>query len=250
MTGLDWHGARAALEWQWEAGVIDAIEETPIDRYAADAQPAPETKAAAAAPAKPKPQDIAEEAAKAARAAPDLATLHQILAAFDGIDFKRGARNCVFADGTPGAPVMVIGEAPTREEDREGKPFAGREGALLDKMLAAIGLSRAENVYLTLTLPWRLPARDPRAEEVAMMRPFVQRHVELAAPKVVLLMGNLSTQAALQKKGIGRLRGQWSEAYGRPALPMHTPARLLQDPSLKRGAWEDLLTLQHHLRTA
>ncbi|MGR3468550.1 MAG: uracil-DNA glycosylase family protein, partial [Shimia sp.] len=145
MTGLDWHSARAALEWQWEAGVTDAIEEAPINRYEADAQPAPETKAATAAPAKPKAADPMKTAEEAARSAPDLASLHQILAAFEGIAFKRGARNCVFADGPPGAPVMVIGEAPTREEDREGRPFVGREGALLDKMLAAIGLSRTEN---------------------------------------------------------------------------------------------------------
>ncbi|MGR3466337.1 MAG: uracil-DNA glycosylase, partial [Shimia sp.] len=149
--------------------------------------------------------------------------------------------------GPPGAPVMVIGEAPTREEDREGRPFVGREGALLDKMLAAIGLSRTENVYLTLTLPWRLPARDPKPEELATIRPFLARHVELAAPKLVILMGNLSTQAALQKKGIGRLRGQWTEGYSRPALPMHPPARLLQDPSLKAGAWADLLSLKQRL---
>jgi DNA polymerase len=124
----------------------------------------------------------------------------------------------------------------------------------LDKMLAAIGLARdapdpGHAVYITNILPWRPPQnRDPRPDEIAMMMPFVQRHVTLADPEILVLMGNISCQAVLGRKGITRLRGQWTEAMDRPALPMFHPAFLLRQPAQKRAAWADLLDLQARLK--
>jgi DNA polymerase len=166
---------------------------------------------------------------------------------------RQGARSLVFADGRPGARVMILGEAPGREEDIAGRPFVGRAGQLLDRMLAAIGLDRhaedpARAVYITNVLPWRPPQnRDPQPEEIAMMRPFVARHVALIKPEIVILMGNISCEAGLGRRGITRLRGHWTEAYGAPALPMFHPAYLLRNPAAKREAWADLLSLRARL---
>ncbi|WP_425038056.1 uracil-DNA glycosylase [Primorskyibacter sp. S187A] len=254
---MDWHehiALRAALEWQVELGVVDAVGETPVDRYAEPpVKPASANKAAGPAVVPPAAAPVAEvdavaEAVAAAAAAQDLPDLQARLAAFDHCELKRGARNLVFSDGVAGARVMIIGEAPGRDEDREGRPFVGRAGQLLDRMLAAIDLSRDSSVYITNVLPWRPPQnRDPTAEEIAMMRPFVARHVALAKPDLVLLMGNISCDAGLMKRGITRLRGQWTESYGVPALPMFHPAYLLRNPRAKRDAWADLLSLKHHL---
>ncbi|MGR3721472.1 MAG: uracil-DNA glycosylase, partial [Paracoccus sp. (in: a-proteobacteria)] len=169
--------------------------------------------------------------------------------AFDGIELKKGARNFCFADGDPGARVMILGEAPGDEEDRQGRPFVGRAGQLLDRMFAAIGLSRtavdaAQALYVVNVLTWRPPGnRDPSPDEILVSMPFVRRHVELAAPDLIVLMGNIPCQAALGRRGILRLRGQWVEAFGRPALPMTHPAYLLRNPAAKREAWADLLSL-------
>ena len=250
----DWHSAKALLEWQIEMGADEAIEDAPVDRYALPdtAKPAVAAKLAAqpAAPvARVAKEDPVEVARAAAAAASDLDALRAAMAAFEHCELKKGARNLVFADGVAGAPVMIIGEAPGRDEDREGRPFVGRAGQLLDRMLAAIGLSRAENVYITNVLPWRPPQnRDPRPDEIAMLKPFLERHVALADPKVIVLMGNISCQAVLGKRGITRLRGNWDQALGKPILPMFHPAYLLRQPSAKRQAWADLLELQAKLR--
>jgi len=253
-SGLDFHTAKALLEWQVELGATDAIGEAPINRYEIAAKI---TTSAKAAPQDETPEvqiDPVDEARQLATQSTDLNALRAALSAFEHCEIKRGARNLVFADGQPNARVMIIGEAPGRDEDRDGRPFVGRAGQLLDKMLDAIGMSRGSDnpetaVYITNVLPWRPPQnRDPRPEEIAMMLPFVQRHVELVAPDVVILMGNISLQAALGKRGITRLRGQWAEAYGRPALPMFHPAYLLRNPAAKREAWADLLELQSRLR--
>ena len=143
---------------------------------------------------------------------------------------------------------MIIGEAPGRDEDREGRPFVGRAGQLLDKMLGAIDLDRDKNVYITNVLPWRPPQnRDPLPAEVAMMVPFLKRHVELAEPEVLVLMGNISCQAVLGKRGITRLRGEWDQVWGKPVIPMFHPAYLLRQPVQKRAAWGDLLELKARL---
>lgn len=249
-SALEHHTARALLEWQVELGVTDAIVDTPVDRYALpDTVPKAQKPKAAQAPvqqnAKADPVALAKSAAASADS---LETLRAVMNAFEHCDLKRGARQLVFADGTPGAPVMIIGEAPGREEDRAGKPFVGRAGQLLDRMLAAIDLDRTENVYITNVLPWRPPQnRDPKPEEIAMMTPFLERHVALAKPKVVVVMGNISCQAILNKQGITRLRGNWDQALNLPVLPMLHPAYLLRKPHAKRQAWADLLELQAHL---
>ncbi len=148
---------------------------------------------------------------------------------------------------------MIVGEAPGREEDEKGKPFVGAAGRLLDRMFGAIGLGRAEDdpdrgLYITNVLPWRPPRnRDPEPDEIAMLMPFVRRHVELADPEVLVCMGNISCGALLGRRGVTRLRGKWTEALGRPALPMFHPAYLLRTPSAKRETWADLLSLQARL---
>lgn len=248
-SALDYWSARALLEWQAELGATEALCDAPVDRYALEqAAPKPKPGAAPAPPPKPKEADPAEVAQKAARGAASLPALRDALAAFDHCDLKRGARNLVFSDGQPGARVMIIGEAPGRDEDLQGKPFVGRAGQLLDRMLEAIGLSRAENVYITNVLPWRPPQnRDPLPAEIAMLTPFLERHVALAEPDILVLMGNISCQAVLGKRGITRLRGQWDQAWNKPVIPMFHPAYLLRQPAQKRLAWADLLELKARL---
>lgn len=250
-SALDFHSLRALLQWQVELGVDEAIGDLPVNRYEAPAV-VPKAVAAPAMVVPGRDQGVSDAVAAAQRAAAgagDLAALRAALGAYEHCELKRGARNLVFADGVPGARVMVIGEAPGREEDRAGRPFVGRAGQMLDRMLASIGLSRGENVYISNIMPWRPPQNtDPTADEIAMMRPFMQRHVTLAAPEIVLLMGNISCLAGLGEKGITRLRGTWAEAWGKPALPMFHPAYLLRTPAAKRAAWADLLTLQARLR--
>ncbi|MBV2359063.1 uracil-DNA glycosylase [Thalassococcus sp. CAU 1522] len=251
-SALDWHAARAALDWQREMGVDEALEDAPVDRFAAEesarAQPAKPKAAALAAPALAPQADPVAEAEIAARNAPDLGALRDAMDAYPHCELRRGARNLVFADGAAGSRVMIVGEAPGRDEDLQGKPFVGRAGQLLDRMLAAIGLSRADNVYITNVMPWRPPQnRDPKPDEIAMMKPFLKRHIALAEPDFLVIMGNVSCDALLGKRGITRLRGNWTEAEGRPALPMFHPAYLLRQPHLKREAWADLLELSARL---
>lgn len=251
-SALDYWSARALLEWQVELGATEAFSDAPVDRYALE-DPAPAAKpgAAAAPPPKPKEIDPVEEARKAARAAPALPALRAALEDFSHCELKRGARNLVFSDGRAGARVMIIGEAPDRDEDRQGTPFAGQVGGLLDQMLDAIGLARTENVYLTNVLPWRpSQGRDPLPAEIAMMQPFLERHVALAEPEILVLMGNVACQAVLGKRGISRLRGQWAQAWGKPVLPMFHPETLLRQPHQKRMAWADLLELKARLGSA
>lgn len=171
---------------------------------------------------------------------------------------RETATNLVFADGRPGAPLMIIGEAPGADEDRQGKPFVGVSGQLLDRMLDSIGLDRAAEapdaaVYITNILPWRPPGnRNPTEAEIALFLPFVLRHIALARPRHLLLLGGVSAKALLRAKdGITRLRGRWhsleTEAGPLPALPSWHPAYLLRNPSAKRDSWADLLLLRRSL---
>lgn len=258
MDAFDGAAALALLEWQIELGADEAILDAPLDRYSlSDAPPARATapvSATVAAPAPAPPGNPADIARAMAASAMTLESLAEQMAAFDLCDLKRGARNFVFADGDPRARVMIVGEAPGREEDLEGRPFVGRAGQLLDRMLEAIGLSRSHPsadhaVYITNVLPWRPPAnRTPDAAEIAMFLPFLARHVELADPDVLVLMGNVPCQALLGRAGITRIRGQWADVAGRPALPVFHPAYLLRNPAAKREAWADLLTLSARLK--
>ena len=172
------------------------------------------------------------------------------MARFEGCPLKRTATQLVFADGAPGAALMIVGEAPGAEEDRAGLPFVGRAGQLLDKMLAAIGLDRTK-VYIANVVPWRPPGnRTPTTQEAAVCLPFIRRQIELCAPRILVTMGNPSTQTLLNvKDGITRIRGAWREyeiAPGRtiPVLPTLHPAYLLRSPAAKRYAWADLRALK------
>ena len=252
-SALDFHTAKALLDWQIELGATEAICDAPVNRYEVPEKQAKPAPAATPAPAPEEKTDAVSEAKATAKSCNDLNALKAAMSAFDHCELKRGARNLVFADGNPQARVMIIGEAPGRDEDREGRPFVGRAGHLLDRMLAAIDLGRdvqaSENAaYITNVLPWRPPQnRDPKPEEIAMLLPFLERHVEMIDPEVIVLMGNISCQAGLGRRGITRLRGKWAEAYGRPALPMFHPAYLLRNPHAKREAWADLLELKARL---
>ena len=264
-SGETYWADRAALEWQVELGVTDAILDAPVDRYALEAaKPKPKAAVAVDAPAvrsdgpPPLPAAVEVDAVAAARVAADgaadLPALSAAMQAFELCELKRGARSFVFCDGQPAARVMIVGEAPGREEDRAGKPFVGRVGQLLDRMLDAIDLGRARSdvarsVYITNVLPWRPPSnRTPDKDEIAMMLPFLERHITLADPDIIVVMGNTPCQALLGRTGITRMRGKWEEVLGKPCLPMFHPAYLLRNPIAKREAWADLLDLKARLR--
>ena len=250
--------ARALRDWKVEMGVSDTIAEDPIDRYALQAKtssPKVSAPAASTAPVVAAKQDVdpVEIARGLAAKADSLDALKAAIAAFEHCELKRGSNNLVFADGSPSARVMVIGEASEREEDLQGLPFVGRTGQLLDKMFAAIGMARSAEglagIYVTNVIPWRpLQNREPKPEEIAMMRPFVERHIELAQPDLVVLMGNVACQAMLGRRGITRLRGNWQEVAKIPAVPMFHPSYLMRNPHAKREAWADLLMLQARLK--
>ena len=240
----------AALAWQIELGADEAIGEVPVNRFEVVEAPAPVAKPVVTA-AVEREADTESDAAALARGARTLAELRAAMAGFEGCALKKGAKNLVFSDGNPAARVMIVGEAPGREEDMAGLPFVGRSGQLLDRMLAAIGLSRAAEdpgaaVYITNVLPWRPPQnRDPSTDEVAAMVPFLRRHIEIKAPEVLVTMGNSATKTLLETTtGIMRMRGQWTEWRGIPVLPMLHPAALLRNPAQKRQAWADLLALR------
>lgn len=254
----DWHAALAALAWQVDLGVDEVVGEAPLNRYeladpvrAPVARPAPDRPATAEAssPAPVTEDDAVEVAKRLAAQAGDLAALREAIAGFDRCDLKKGARNTVFADGNPAARVLILGEAPGRDEDLEGRPFVGRAGQLLDRMFAAIGLSRtspdpAQALYITNVMPWRPPGnRDPEPAEIAMMRPFIERHIALVDPDVIVVMGNTPLIALTGQRGVLRARGTWTTALGKPMLPMTHPAYLLRTPIAKREAWADLLSI-------
>jgi DNA polymerase len=245
----------AALAWQLEAGADEAIAEAPVDRFEPAARASAERAAPKASPAAPPaPAAPGAGASELAAGATDLAALRAAMAGFDGCALKQGARSLVFADGDPRARVMVIGEAPGREEDREGLPFVGRSGQLLDRMLAAVGLSRrAEDprggAYITNVLPWRPPQnRDPSGDEAAKMLPFLHRHIELAEPEMLLLLGSPAARAVLGVDlGVTRLRGRWHAWREVPVIVTFHPAAVLRDAGRKREVWADLLALKLRL---
>jgi uracil-DNA glycosylase family 4 len=258
--------ALALLQWQVEMGADEAIGDVAINRLApalrpvqrpAPAHPAPTFAPTVTAP----PRALTESAAEPAQSARALAAQAQtidalgaLIAGFDACPLKRTATNTVFADGNPAAPVMIIGEAPGADEDRIGKPFVGRAGQLLDRMLAAIGLDRS-GVQITNVIYWRPPGnRKPTAQEIASCLPFVFRHIALSRPKVLVLAGGTAASALLpMSEGITRLRGRWFDLaipgldVPLPTLPMFHPAYLLRSPERKREAWRDLLALKAKL---
>ena len=193
----------------------------------------------------------AQRAQDIAAAANTVAELRAALLAFDGCALKDTATNLVFADGNPDADLMLVGEGPGAEEDRAGKPFVGVSGQFLDRMLASIGLTRADYLITNL-IPWRPPGnRNPTDQEVLICLPFLLRHIALVKPKRLVLLGGISAKAVLGgKSGITRMRGKWVDAHipgladPVPALPVLHPAYLLRSPGAKQEAWADWLLLQ------
>jgi len=269
--------ALTALRLQIEWGADEALADAPIDRLAqtvpgravrmpaavpemrvaatplAAAQVAPSVRQvpvvpASAAPVVPMPAQRAQDIAAAANTVEEL---RAALLAFDGCALKDTATNLVFADGNPDAGLMLVGEGPGAEEDRAGKPFVGASGQFLDRMLASIGLTRADYLVTNL-IPWRPPGnRNPTDQEILICLPFLLRHIALVKPKRLVLLGGISAKAVLGgKNGITRMRGKWADARipglpnPVPALPVLHPAYLLRSPGSKREAWADWLLLQ------
>ncbi|MCY4305035.1 MAG: uracil-DNA glycosylase [Aestuariivita sp.] len=175
--------------------------------------------------------------------------LREAIQQFDEFEFKKASGNIVFADGVFGSRVMIIGDASSAAEDKKGMPFVDGPGLLLDNMINAIGLSRKKSVYIINALPWRLPARQLREDEILMFQPFLQRHIELANPEFLLLMGALSPKIIWGMEFVEKQRGVWHEVFGKQALVMHHPVQLIQTPTLKREAWQDLLKLKAALES-
>lgn len=246
------------LRWYADMGVDMAVDETPHDRFHQSASPERTGHVAAApasstAPSRQPPalisvDDASRSAAVDAASAQTLDELRDRLLAFEGCGLKATATQLVFADGNPEADIMFVGEAPGVDEDRIGRPFVGRAGQLLDKMLASIGLDR-HHVYIANVVPWRPPGnRTPTPLETGACLPFTQRQIELVQPKILVCLGAPAMQTLLGiKEGIMRSRGRWVDydMGGRkiPAMPMLHPAYLLRQPSHKKFAWQDLREL-------
>jgi uracil-DNA glycosylase family 4 len=272
------------LKFYAEAGVDDALDETPRDRFAdyaaqraratADRQAPPaaarsgpsaqarptERPARPAMPAAPPPAAAVPDesqvllARELAERATTLAELREGMARFEGCNLKHTAKSLVFSDGNPAGPLMLVGEAPGRDEDLEGLPFVGRSGQLLDRMLAAIGIDRT-GAYIANVIPWRPPGnRTPTPQETEICRPFIQRQIELADPKVLVALGGPSAKVLIgTPEGIMKLRGNWRvhrTPSGKeiPVMPTLHPAYLLRNPAHKKLAWRDFLEIKARLR--
>ncbi len=257
--------AAAALMWWAEAGVGFPIAEAPVDGFAASAaladRPAsdPVARPASATRAEAVGANGAADrfaVADIAASAEDLASLRSALEAFDGCGLKRTATQLVFSDGVPGSRVMFVGEGPGGDEDRIGRPFVGRAGQPLDRMLATIGLDRT-SVYIANVVPWRPPGnRTPTPEETQACLPFIRRQIELAGPEILVCLGAHAAQTLLGvKTGITRARGHWftyecGDGRTIKAIAMLHPAYLLRQPAQKRAAWADMRALAAALKGA
>ncbi|WP_026612736.1 uracil-DNA glycosylase [Ensifer aridi] len=277
----------ALLAFHAEAGVEWLLEDEPIDRFAefeamktrrgesraaqSDREPvssetsgggprqpaAPSVRSRVASPPPPPvaatvaipDEQAVKEAQFAAEAARSLGELRTAMEAFAGCNLKNSARNLVFAEGNAASGIMIIGPMPYADDDRDGRPFAGKHGEMLERMLAGIGLSRAD-VLLSNVVPWRPPGnRVPSAREADICRPFIERQIALAEPKQVLLLGNFAARFFFGAgETIHQLRGEWRElsAGGHRVAALATlhPQDLVAAPVNKRFAWADLLTFK------
>jgi len=264
------------LRFYADAGVDMPLSDTPIDRFAEPQRPAPSQPAAQISNAperdrqqQPRPAPPPAPTSRPVQAAADLPDTAQIapareaaaqastleelrekLAAFDGCKLKFTAKHLRFADGDPSSDIMFIGEAPGRDEDMEGLPFVGKSGQLLNRMIESIGLKR-EGVYIANTIPWRPPGnRTPTPLETELCRPFIERQIELAAPKILVALGGPAGKALTgATEGILRLRGNWKvhrmpSGLEIPVMPTLHPAYLLRTPAQKRFAWRDFLAVK------
>jgi len=248
------------LNWYQEIGIDTAVEEHPINRFQqAAVSQKPKDASNPVKRALPQ-QDAQQTSQQLAAQANTLEELKEVMAAFEGCALKATATNLVFADGNPKSTVMLVGEAPGADEDRQGLPFVGLSGQLLDRVLASIGLDRksettTNSVYISNILPWRPPGnRQPTTTEIAACYPFIERHIELIQPKIVIFLGGVAAKTLLQSnEGIMRLRGRWKE-YTSPglnqpikALATFHPAFLLRSPAQKAQVWRDFLMVQKEL---
>ena len=267
----DVHGAGRGLaawaDWYVRMGVLDPVEPSGVDRYARQPvtasppllalEPSSSSLLPVSPPLTPPPGllDSTGSARAVARACGSLDELEAALARFDGCPLAETATRLCFADGSPAASVMLVGEAPGAEEDRQGRPFSGPSGRLLDRMLAAIGLTRGD-VYVTNVIYWRPPGnRSPTSSEIATCLPFLERQIELLRPRVLVSVGGVAARVLLDlKDGVSKLRGRrflYRPANGGPEVPtfvMFHPAYLLRQPLHKRLAWRDMLQLRAELR--
>jgi uracil-DNA glycosylase len=274
------------LKWYVEAGVDEVLADAPVDRLSAVRNVQPVQKIGATPPPSPRlpanerPPDKStpaftpssetgqrrqsaelisrDEMTRTARATSAAATsleeLRAALEEFEGCPLKQTAKSLVFADGNPDGPLMFVGEAPGAEEDRHGLPFVGPAGQLLDRMLAAINLDRSD-AYITNILPWRPPGnRSPTDAEIAACLPFLERHIELAKPKILIMVGGTAAKTLMgTNQGIMRMRGRWYEyatpqmSAPIPARPLLHPAYLLRQPAQKRETWMDLIEIRKRL---
>lgn len=263
-----------ALAWHLDVGADEAMQDTPNDRTAAAAAILKSPVAAVAAVPPPVPLSGGEiigtaqarlDAAKMAAGCNTLAELKDAIAAFDGLAIKKTAMNMVFSDGNPAARVMLVGEAPGADEDRQGQPFVGVSGQLLDRIFKSIGLARTEedpakSLYISNVLNWRPPGnRTPTPAEIDMSLPFIERHIALVNPKVLILCGGVAAKGLLGSgESISKLRGKFhgyrpltpgvsSNSDSIPAIATYHPAYLLRTPSQKKLVWADMLMLREYL---
>lgn len=259
----------SALQWHVDHGIDEALNETVSFSMKPEIQenPAIDFKPAALQSA-PLPQkslflgasDGRAESEKLAQQASTLDELRETIRAFDGVALKKTATNMVFSDGNPKAPIMLVGEAPGADEDRLGKPFVGVSGQLLDRILKCIGLDRNDedplkSIYISNILNWRPPGnRTPSPAEIEVSLPFIEKHIALIQPKILILCGGVSAKALFATdQSVSRLRGKWQdyrptspflkESTGIPTLATYHPAYLLRTPSQKRAVWQDMLIL-------
>ena len=263
----------AILQWYQEMGVSDLVSEEAVDKtqqpiqkfkpIAPTSRPQPQSKVVPKNTTTAKPssmfQDSAPDTPDSTRAlaqtAQSLAELRQIMQSFEGCALKKTARNLVFGDGNPKAEVMLIGEAPGADEDQAGLPFVGRSGKLLDKMMATIGLDRT-TFYISNIIPWRPPGnRPPTTSETAICLPFIDHHIALVNPKIIVLVGGTAAKSLLgSTDGITNLRGKFAPYHSLSAsqdfetFAIYHPAYLLRSPGQKRRAWHDMIVLKHRLQ--
>jgi len=274
----------AALQWHIDVGADEALADAPVDATALKTlplkgegdkiEPLPAVKSAVASSPSPQGEKVLlgasearKEAIRLAKAANTLDELREAIAAFDGLALKKTATNLVFCDGNPDAPVMLVGETPGDDEDRLGKPFAGVNGQMLDRILACIGIDRTEadpakSLYISNILNWRPPGnRTPSPAEIEVSLPFIEKHIALVKPKLLIFVGGVSTKALLATDtGISKLRGRFhdyrpltndlfdSPPASIPALATYPPSYLLQTPGQKKLVWQDMLMFQQKRR--
>ncbi len=266
---------REILNWYIDAGVDLALEDHPVDRFT-EITPTPVKRTTELPKQSLERTDVAPEpqrplsseprsqatlpdgaaiktAQELAASANDIEALRNAMSQFEGCNLRLTAKTLVFADGNPEAQIMFVGEAPGRDEDLQGLPFVGRSGQLLDRILSAIGLNR-ETAYISNVIPWRPPGnRPPTPQETEICRPFIERHIELVNPKVLVMLGGSSAKTLLKTTdGIMRLRGKWCEySTGNiktQAMPTLHPAYLLRQPAHKKLAWQDFLKISQSLK--